>query len=94
MCWRPRRFGFIEILLITSKTTGRWVIPKGNLKLKESQKRLSKRLVSQVASGKTSVGRYYYFKRERARFLTVSIYPLRVDKEAKMFPEVGVRRRC
>ena len=28
LCWRPARDG-IEVLLITSRDTGRWVIPKG-----------------------------------------------------------------
>lgn len=29
LCWRPGETGGIEVLLLTSRDTGRWVIPKG-----------------------------------------------------------------
>ncbi|WP_223218243.1 NUDIX domain-containing protein [Rhizobium wenxiniae] len=75
VCWRVSS-SRIEILLITSKDTGRWIIPKGNIRRREPSFRAAQReaLEESGVSGKirkTTVGYYLYAKNEETS-LTVA----------------------
>lgn len=99
ICWRLDQSGKVVILLVTSRGTGRWIIPKGNLRKRESQYECARREAFEEAGvtgriGKRPLGNFIYYKRERQQWLTVSVFPLLVSQEADEFPETGLRQRC
>lgn len=98
VCWRFDEAGDVSVLLITSRRTGRWVIPKGNLKKRETRHECARREAYEEAGvmgkvGKKAIGRYVYFKPELQQWVTVAVYTLHVSKEAEQFPEVDIRQR-
>ena len=100
LCWRPGEDG-PEILLITSRDTGRWVIPKGwpmpgqSPEAAAAQEAWEEAGVSGVMNP-LCVGRFGY---QKCLSLTssvpcaVAVFGMRVDKLAKTFPEMKERRR-
>jgi 8-oxo-dGTP pyrophosphatase MutT (NUDIX family) len=100
LCWRPGADG-VEILLITSRDTGRWVIPKGwpmpglAPEAAAAQEAWEEAGVEGLMEP-VCLGRYGYQK-----CLTVSaqvpcavaVYGLHVQREADKFPEVKERTR-
>jgi 8-oxo-dGTP pyrophosphatase MutT (NUDIX family) len=57
----------LEVLLITSKDTGRWIIPKGNIARRETSYKAAQREAFEESgiSGKirkTAIGHYRYLK--------------------------------
>lgn len=92
--------GAIEVLLVTTLETRRWVIPKGwpmpgrkdhHAAAEEAREEAG---VSGVSSPRR-VGSFSYDKRKRtgATRVTVDVYPLRVLREHSTWPEMAVRRR-
>jgi 8-oxo-dGTP pyrophosphatase MutT (NUDIX family) len=92
--------GLLEVLLVTSRETGRWVIPKGwpckHMTDQDSAAREAKeeagvhgRMVSD------SIGAFHYMKREPAglRRICVDVFAMLVDREMKRWPEQNERRR-
>ncbi|MCG8407907.1 MAG: NUDIX hydrolase, partial [Phycisphaerales bacterium] len=99
LCFRKRKGGKVDYLLITSRDTGRWVIPKGwPIKdLTPSQCAAQEAFEEAGVEGriaKGSIGSYFYFKRMdegySARCL-VDVFPLEVKKLRSKFPEKGQR---
>lgn len=100
VCWRKHR-GSVEVLLITSRDTGRWVIPKGwpmpglSPEAAAAQEAWEEAGVCGVMNP-LCVGRYGY---QKCLSLTasvpcaVAVYGMRVDKLAKAFPERKERQR-
>lgn len=100
LCWRMHG-GKPEVLLITSRDTGRWIIPKGwpidglapeAAAAKEAWEEAG--VTGEISA--SSVGLYRYSKAltsVRSVPCLVAVYPLRVGKLAKRYPEVGQRRR-
>jgi len=101
LCFRIDAKGAPEILLITSRDTGRWVIPKGwpvpgrdaaGSALQEAWEEAG-------VKGKvhdTCLGLYSYGKVLDGKTVlptVVTVYPVAVDRLAKTYPEVGARRR-
>lgn len=100
LCYRIDN-GKLQILLITSRGTGRWILPKGwpiagmNGSATAAQEAWEEAGVSGRNSEK-SLGFYYYDKvLDDRKSLTcmVRVYGLRVTKLAEDFPEKGQRRR-
>ncbi len=100
LCWRAAAGG-IEVLLITSRDTGRWVIPKGwpmpglSPEAAAAQEAWEEAGV-QGAINPLCIGRYGYQKcltPDASVPCAVAVYGLRVDDLAKTFPEVKERRR-
>ena len=96
---RKSRRGF-EILLISSRETGRWVIPKGWPSKRLSDPAAAAREAKQEAgvTGKIvglPIGSYRYRKQtgEDIRVLTVACYILWVKKERKRWREQDQRTR-
>lgn len=100
LCWRMRG-AKPEILLITSRDTGRWVIPKGwpmkSLSLAESAA-VEAWEEAGVKAEKSAepVGFFQYLKGLGANLSVpcqVEVFALRVDRLAERYPEKGQRRR-
>ena len=89
------------VLLVTSRDTGRWVIPKGWAKPKLTPRELAAREALEEAGitgdmGIEPIGRYEYTK--RLHFLSwvrahVEVYALLVDTQAAEWPERNRRRQ-
>ena len=100
LCWRAHR-GRIEVLLITSRDTGRWVIPKGWPMDALAPSAAAAREAWEEAGVRgspadTALGIYAYDKVLRpghALPCAVSVFPLRVEALAEKFPERKERRR-
>lgn len=101
LCWREGEKG-VEVLLITSRDTGRWVIPKGwpvaglapeDTAAKEAWEEAGVKGVTNPVC----LGRYGYHKVLGATAqvpCAVAVYGLRVERLADKFPEAGERRRA
>ena len=100
LCWRPGPEG-PEILMITSRDTGRWVTPKGNPMSGVGDARAAAQEALEEAGvagelHETSLGVFHYHKRlsGKARRLTaVDLYPLRVTAELDTWDEAHQRER-
>lgn len=98
LCLEP---GGDRLLLITSRDTGRWVIPKGWPMRKRSLPGTALREAWEEAgvqgsAGRKELGRYYYDKRRDHGFavpVEVRVYGILVRALADSFPEVGQRER-
>lgn len=100
LCWRLKK-GRVEVLLVTSRETRRWVIPKGwpieGLTLEAAAAREAWEEAG--ALGKVSsdpLGRFVYDKVMRDRSLRsccVTVYPLRLREVKGHWPERKERRR-
>lgn len=91
--------GRAEVMLITSRDTGRWVMPKGNPIVGMSPHEAAAEEAWEEA-GLTGhvcaapLGEYRYLKRRRRRGeeeATVALYPLAVTAQAADWPEKGQR---
>lgn len=100
LCWRMHR-GRVEVLLITSRDTGRWVIPKGwpiagkTPEGSAAQEAWEEAGVTGEATA-AALGLYSYDKTRKSREAlpcVVQVFALRVDALAKRFPERKERRR-
>ena len=98
--WRKSDDG-VEIMLITSRDTGRWVLPKGWPESGENLFDAAAREAGEEAglSGSVSrreIGRYYYAKALSSGKevpCEVLVYPLEVDKVADKWKERRERKR-
>jgi 8-oxo-dGTP pyrophosphatase MutT (NUDIX family) len=93
--------GDVEIMLITSRDTGRWVVPKGwpISKLKPKQVAVREALEEAgaigVVVGKSPVGKYRYEKRiedERSIDCEVTLFLFRVKRLKSAWKEQGQRK--
>ena len=100
LCWRMHK-GRVEVLLITSRETGRWVLPKGWPMTALSLAATAAREAWEEAGVQgdcddVPIGQYCYAKlNPQALTLncTVAVYPLHVRALKNHFPEAGQRRR-
>jgi 8-oxo-dGTP pyrophosphatase MutT (NUDIX family) len=99
--WRTGLDGKMEILLVTSRDTGRWILPKGWPEGGETLAQSALREAQEEAgiSGKIrkeSVGYYYYDKRLEtglAKRCIVQVFPIEVTELTEDWPEKGQRAR-
>ncbi|GGE95985.1 hypothetical protein GCM10007285_24590 [Stappia taiwanensis] len=97
--WRRMPSGQVEVLLATSRDTGRWVLPKGwpqkRRTLSQSAAEEAWEEVGMVGTmSEKAMGSYGYNKRLDNGFdrrVRVSVFPLRVTSQADNFPEKGQR---
>lgn len=92
-----RRRDGIEVLLVSSRETRRWVVPKGWPKkgckphvtaAREAQEEAG--VIGEI--GRESVGSYHYFKEgEKASICLVEVFPLAVTRQRKTWPEQSQR---
>jgi len=100
--WRRDAAGEVEVMLITSRETRRWVIPKGwPIKGKTSRKSAAQEAFEEAGiRGKISkrpIGAYAYDKRlknGRLQHVRVAVFGLQVESEAAAYPELGQREKA
>ena len=106
LCWRPAGTG-VEILLVTSRDTGRWVIPKGwpieGLDPAQSAAREAwEEAGARGVADPDCLGCYSYEKvlrrapegqEDQTVPCVVAVYALQVARQIKDFPEAR-QRRC
>jgi 8-oxo-dGTP pyrophosphatase MutT (NUDIX family) len=97
---RKKRDKTLEVLLVSSRDTGRWVIPKGWPSKRMSDSAAAAREAKQEAgvTGKISkriYGHYRYRKieKESTQLIEVAVYVLWVKKEKKQWREKTERQR-
>jgi 8-oxo-dGTP pyrophosphatase MutT (NUDIX family) len=92
--------GKVQVLLMTSRDTGRWIIPKGNINggatpSKAAEKEAYEEAgVKGTVAGSIPLGIYTYFKNlgsGKTRAAAVEVYLLRVKEQLKKWPEKGER---
>ena len=89
------------LLLVTSRDTRRWVIPKGNRVLGMAPHVAAAKEAFEEAgvvgdASPASLGSYSYWKRlrdGRYKRASVAVFPLAVHSEADEWPEAGQRER-
>jgi 8-oxo-dGTP pyrophosphatase MutT (NUDIX family) len=98
---RLARNGAIEILLVTSRDTGRWIIPKGwtSKRIKDCKAAAREAREEAGVKGKIlreAIGTYRYIKRElgNGALIEVRVFLLKVSKRCKRWPEKRERRRA
>jgi 8-oxo-dGTP pyrophosphatase MutT (NUDIX family) len=100
LCWRLHK-GRVQVLLVTSRDTGRWVLPKGWPMVGKAPETAAAREAWEEAGVEgfvqaQSIGRYCYDKmRPNAAPLPccVDVFPLQVRRLKAAFPEHKQRRR-
>lgn len=97
---RRRTASSIEVLLITSRETGRWVIPKGWPwpKASDHQAAAGEAWEEAGVRGRISrnrIGKFHYAKRQNggSQIVEVSVYLLEVTEIVDDWPETNERRR-
>jgi 8-oxo-dGTP pyrophosphatase MutT (NUDIX family) len=99
--WRMGKKGTVEIMMVTSRDTRRWVLPKGWPEGEESLSEAAAREAQEEAgvSGRIAIaelGSYYYGKRLPTgleRRCQVLVFPLEVSRIADKWPEKKRRTR-
>lgn len=98
--WRMGASG-IEVLLITSRGTGQWIVPKGGAIPGLSPAEAAAQEAWEEAGvrgrvAKKEAGRFSHLKTRLVGaplHCRVAVYPLKVEEEAEDFPEHGLRRK-
>jgi 8-oxo-dGTP pyrophosphatase MutT (NUDIX family) len=98
--WRKGPDG-VEVLLITSRDTGRWVLPKGWPEGKEQLWDAAAREAGEEAGiagavASSEIGCYYYAKASasgQAKPCKVHVFPMEIDRVKDKWPERKSRRR-
>jgi 8-oxo-dGTP pyrophosphatase MutT (NUDIX family) len=97
---RKKRDKTLEVLLVSSRDTGRWVIPKGWPSKRMSDSAAAAREAKQEAgvTGKISKRIYGYYRyrkieKESTQLIEVAVYVLWVKKEKKQWREKTERQR-
>lgn len=99
--WRQVADGIVEVLLITSRESRRWVIPKGWPMRKLGPDRTAAQEAYEEAgvegtAKRRSVGTFHYDKRlasGRLQHVRVLVFPLEVKAEKSNWPERAERER-
>ncbi len=88
-----------QVMLVTSRDTGRWIIPKGWPKKRKAPYAPAAREALEEAGvigqiGRDPIGSYSYKKRLRSGAVVaceVQVFPLEVKHQRKTWPEKGER---
>ncbi len=90
----------VRVLLVTSRDTGRWVIPKGHIDAGYTPAQAAAREAYEEAGIKGTIrtsfplGFFSYFKKRKSgkmQATMVEVYLIRADKQLKQWPERGQR---
>ncbi len=99
LCWRCRRRHGLEVLLITSLNSKRWIIPKGwpEADLTPAENAAREAFEEAGVIGKVSakpIGSYHYLKERKDGGgvpCSVDVFALAVTKQLDDWPEKGAR---
>lgn len=85
----------LEILLVTSRRKGRWIIPKGGRSRGLDDKRAASREAREEGGvrGEICGGALGTYKHRSRKPKRVTVYRLDVEREDKRWPEQAFRRR-
>lgn len=93
--------GTVECMLITSRTSRRWIVPKGHIEPGLTPRETARFEAYEEAGlsgviGRRSIGSYVYTKRDDkgGDICRVRVYPMEVVHEADDFPESKQRDRA
>ena len=93
--------GAVECMLITSRTSRRWIVPKGHIEPGLTPRETARFEAYEEAGltgviGSRSIGSYIYTKRDDkgGDICRVRVYPMEVVHEADDFPEAKQRDRA
>lgn len=97
----PYRYenGKLKVMIVTSRRTGRWVFPKGSIDHSKEWKSAEQEAYEETgvegAIDREPLGRYLSLKvrGEDAWHVDVALYPLKIKKFYKKFPEKKQRKR-
>lgn len=100
LCWRRTRRGELRVLLITSRDTGRWVVPKGWRMRRLTDPEAAAREAYEEAGVRgevsdRSLGFFPYLKnfgQGRQALCLVRVFPIEVRQMVRNYPENGQRR--
>jgi 8-oxo-dGTP pyrophosphatase MutT (NUDIX family) len=95
------REGRLEVCLVTTRTTGRWTVPKG-WRMKGQKDHVAARIEAEQEAGVTGkvrkkpIGKFLYWKRREAHFdlVNVDVYPLDVTETLPTWKERDQRKVC
>lgn len=98
--FRRRRTAGTEVLLVTSRQTGRWIIPKGwPIKRNAPHAAAAQEALEEAGvvgrMRRRSIGTYQYEKRLKngeAVLCKVQVFPLEVERQERTWPEKGKRK--
>ena len=98
--YRVGQGGGLEILLVTTRGSGRWIIPKGNLMEGLQPYQAAEREAMEEGGvegriGAEPVGTFIYDKRRRDGSTVpcrVSVFPLAVERQHRWWPEMEGRQ--
>ena len=91
--------GTLHVLLITTSSQKKWIIPKGNIEknltppasaLKEAEEEAG---LKGIVTGE-SIGSYHFKKKSSGRKCKVEVFPMKVEQEIENFEEQDKRERC
>jgi 8-oxo-dGTP pyrophosphatase MutT (NUDIX family) len=90
--------GRTEVLLVTSRETGRWIVPKGwPMKHRKRHEAAAQEAFEEAGVrgeiAAQAIGRYVYWKRKADHFVLcrVEVFPLRVREQLATWREKGQR---
>lgn len=102
LCWRhsPKRNSQLEILLITSLNSKRWILPKGwpEAELSAAENAAREAFEEAGVTGKVGpepIGTYHYLKEKKdggGRPCSVDVFALAVSKQLDDWPEKNIRQ--
>ena len=93
-----RRRKNIEVLMVTSLGSGRWVFPKGHIKRDISARQSAEKEAFEEAGigGRLSpnrIGYYRYCKKKKTRIYQVEVFAMNVTNVLESWPEEHMRQR-
>ena len=99
--YRKREDGSLEVLLVTTRGTGRWIVPKGWPMPGKSHSEAAAQEAYEEAGvrGPAAAAELGRFEHEKSRFpaapmnCTVAVFPMAVERELTRWPERGQRTR-
>jgi 8-oxo-dGTP pyrophosphatase MutT (NUDIX family) len=86
----------VKLVLITSRKSKNWIVPKGNRILKKSKHATALQEAFEEAGlrGRLSEGDEMHFKiKSNGKQVMLILYPMRVEKMLRVWPEKGQRKR-
>ena len=99
--YRRHEDGSIEVMLVTTRSSGRWIVPKGWPMEGKTPVQAAEQEAYEEAGvrGHTSSVEIGRFPHEKSQFLSnirteVAVFPLSVQEELSAWPEREQRTRC
>ncbi|HVF83522.1 MAG TPA: NUDIX hydrolase [Sphingomicrobium sp.] len=99
--WRAAKDGAVEVMLVTSRETGRWLLPKGHRMVGLSPHAAAAQEAEEEAGVRgtvspVSMGEFRYLKRDpgNERWVDVDVFALQVRRELNRWKEKHERKRA